>query len=326
MDQIGTGHTKRERVYALLDSLGIAYGKVDHPAIFTQADSELRPVQTDAVIFKNLFLRNKDKSRYYLYSLPLTQRADLPAVAKALSETRLSFGDADALARKLNIQHGAVSFLNIIGAECTDVTLLIDSTAFDCDKIGVHPNENTATVILRPQDIERILHACDARYKFIAFINDEPILLRAQEDDAAEILRLQYAAYQSEAILYNNLSIQPLTQTSEQVTAEFQNNIFIKAVWDGRIIGSVRAYENGGTAYIGKLMVLPGYQDRGVGKRLLQAIEREYRGKRFELYTGAKSTKNLSLYETFGYSRFKTEEAAPGLTMVYLEKLTGDEN
>jgi ribosomal protein S18 acetylase RimI-like enzyme len=89
------------------------------------------------------------------------------------------------------------------------------------------------------------------------------------------------------------------------------------------IIGSARAYEKNGTAYIGKLMVLPGYQDRGLGKRLLQEIENEFQGKRFELYTGEKSEKNIALYEKRGYARFKTEEAAPGLTLVYLEKFAG---
>jgi len=159
---------KRERVYELLDRLGIEYGKIDHPPIFTQAESELRPVQTDAVIFKNLFLRNKDKSSYYLYSLPLTQRADLVALAIALGETRLSFGDERALEEKLNIQHGSVSFLNAIGAERTDVTFLIDSSVFSCERVGVHPNDNTATVTLKPQDIEGILSSCGVEYRFIS--------------------------------------------------------------------------------------------------------------------------------------------------------------
>ena len=321
MEQDKSSQSKRERVYAFLDGLGIEYGKVDHPPIFTQADSELRPVQSDAVIFKNLFLRNKDKSRYYLYSLPLTKRADLAAVAKALGETRLSFGDEDALQEKLSIRHGAVSFLNVIGSELTDVSVLIDSEVFDCDKIGVHPNDNTATVILRPQDIQRILNACGVEYRFVALESGEPIVSRAQKEDTAVILRLQYVAYQSEAIIWNDFSIQPLTQTMEQKEAEFQDGIILKAVLDGRIIGSVRAYEKDNTAYIGKLMVLPGYQDRGIGKRLLQSIENEFHGKRFELYTGMKSEKNLALYEKCGYARFKTEDASPGLTLIYLEKL-----
>ena len=168
MEQNESKQSRRERVFALLDKLGIEYEVVDHPPIFTQADSETQRVDIDAVIFKNLFLRNKDKSRYYLYSLPLTKRADLVAVAKALGETRLSFGDEDTLQEKLNIQHGAVSFLNVVGAEGTDVTVLIDSTVFDYNRIGVHPNDNTATVILKPQDIEKILQSCGVEYTFLS--------------------------------------------------------------------------------------------------------------------------------------------------------------
>ena len=72
-------------------------------------------------------------------------------------------------------------------------------------------------------------------------------------------------------------------------------------------------------------MVLPGYQNKGIGKRLLQAIENEFKGRRFELYTGAKSEENLALYEKCGYVRFKTEQATLGLTFVYMEK-TPDKN
>jgi len=143
---------------------------------------------------------------------------------------------------------------------------------------------------------------------------------KAEKSDAAEILRVQYAAYQSEAALYNDYSIQPLTQTVEQVIVEFNDGVVLKAVNDGRIIGSVRASEKENTVYIGKLIVLPEYQNQGIGKSLLQAIEDEFLGKRYELFTGEKSENNLKLYEKCGYTRFKKEEITPGVVYVYLEK------
>ena len=145
-------------------------------------------------------------------------------------------------------------------------------------------------------------------------------ILKATEADAAEILRLQYTAYQSEAEIYNICSVPPLTQTLEQTIEEFRESIVLKAVSDDEIIGSVRACEKPEGVYIGRLMVLPGYQNQGVGKRLLQTIENGFSEKRYWLITGHKSEKNLRLYEKCGYTRFKTEEAAPGLTLVYLEK------
>ena len=151
-------------------------------------------------------------------------------------------------------------------------------------------------------------------------------ICKAREADMTEIIRLQQIAYQSEAILYNDYSIQPLTQTIEQATAEYRGCVVLKAVMDGKIIGSVRAYEKDGDAYIGKLIVLPDYQNRGIGKSLLRAIENEFEGKRFELYTGARSEKNLALYEKCGYVRFKTEQATPDLTFVYMEKTPAKNN
>jgi ribosomal protein S18 acetylase RimI-like enzyme len=66
--------------------------------------------------------------------------------------------------------------------------------------------------------------------------------------------------------------------------------------------------------------VLPCCQNKGIGKQLMQSIEREYSGKRFELFTGAKSMKNIKLYEKCGYSIYKKEESTSGLTFVYMEK------
>ena len=149
---------------------------------------------------------------------------------------------------------------------------------------------------------------------------NEIIYSKAHEADVADILCLQRAAYQSEAEIYNDYSIQPLTQTLEQAAAEFQNSVVLKAVLDGKIIGSVRAYEKNDTACIGKLIVHPDFQNKGIGKALMQKIENEFQGRRLELFTGLKSEKNLSFYEKCGYTRFKTEEVKQGLTLVYMEK------
>jgi Ala-tRNA(Pro) deacylase len=159
---------RKGKVYDVLNGLGIEYKIVEHPPMFTQADNEKHRVNIGAMIFKNLFLCNKDKSRYYLFSLPLEKRADLAALQKVLDETRLSFGDEDALFEKLNIKSGSVSFLNVIGAENTDVTILIDNSVFYYDRIGVHPNDNTVTVIFAPTEIPKVMEHCKAEYQFIS--------------------------------------------------------------------------------------------------------------------------------------------------------------
>jgi len=145
-------------------------------------------------------------------------------------------------------------------------------------------------------------------------------ITKAQLNDLKEILQIQYASYQSEALLHNDFTIQPLTQTLDQVIEEYHKGVILKAEQDDKIIGSVRAYAKEKTVYIGKLMVLPEYQGKGAGKRLLSAIENEFPNMRFELYTAFKSDRNLHLYKTSGYKRFKEETDDAGIRFVYFEK------
>ena len=170
-EQIETDPNRRDRVFAALDRLAIEYEVVEHAAMFSAADNELHEQDINAVIFKNLFLRNKDKSRYYLYSLPIMKRADLAALARHISETRFSFGNESELWDKLHIRQGSVSPLNVIDAPGTDAEILIDNEIFDAARFGIHPNDNTATVILSPDDLMKILDAAGCHYRIIEIGN-----------------------------------------------------------------------------------------------------------------------------------------------------------
>ena len=146
-------------------------------------------------------------------------------------------------------------------------------------------------------------------------------LEKAVLDDLPDILKLQYLAYQSEAELNNNYDIPPLKQTLEEVVREYHKGTVLKAADEEKgIIGSVRAYAENGTLFINKLIVHPDFQGKGLGTRLLREIETLCPQPRYELFTGAKSERNLYLYQKSGYVRFKSETIAPGLTLVYLEK------
>jgi len=146
-------------------------------------------------------------------------------------------------------------------------------------------------------------------------------ITKTELKDLKEILELQYLAYQSEAKLHNNYSIQPLVQTLEQVEQELLKGVILKGIDEkGSIIGSVRGYTEGNTLYIGKLIVHPKHQGKGYGSQLLKAIEALHPGLRYELFTSSKSIKNLSIYEHMGYLRFQEKEIAPDLKIIYLEK------
>ena len=144
---------------------------------------------------------------------------------------------------------------------------------------------------------------------------------KAQKEDLKEILELQYLAYQSEAKLFGDMDIPPLKQTIEEVYDELKKGIVLKEVDDsGIIIGSVRAYQDSGTVYIGKLMVHSKMQKKGIGTKLLLEIENEYPNQRYELFTSTKSISNIRLYERLGYKIFKEETVSSELQFVYLQK------
>ena len=135
------------------------------------------------------------------------------------------------------------------------------------------------------------------------------LIKKAQKEDLEEILKLQYLAYQSEAKLFGNMDIPPLKQTIEEVYDEFQKGAILKAVDDGGIIiGSVRAYQDGGTVYIGKLIVHPSKQGQGIGTQLLLEMEKQFPDQRYELFTSTRSEKNIALYQKLGYKIFDEEQ------------------
>ena len=147
------------------------------------------------------------------------------------------------------------------------------------------------------------------------------LIERAAISDAEEILALQKLAYKSEAEIYNDFNIPPMVQTLESMEKDFENQVFLKALMDGRIIGSVRAHSREGTCYIGRLIVHPDFQNRGFGTKLMNEVEKIFgTSQRFELFTGARSERNLYLYQKLGYKIFKTANITDQTTIVHLGK------
>lgn len=146
-------------------------------------------------------------------------------------------------------------------------------------------------------------------------------ICRANPGDLKEILELQYLAYQSEAELFASRDIPPLKQTLDEVIDEYYEGIILKMLDNNEhIIGSVRAKEKHGTAYIGKLIVHPQNRCHGYGALLLSEIESCFPNKRYELFTSTKSKDNIRLYQKAGYKIFDYKLINDDLQFVYLEK------
>ncbi|MFF9865751.1 MULTISPECIES: GNAT family N-acetyltransferase [unclassified Streptomyces] len=147
----------------------------------------------------------------------------------------------------------------------------------------------------------------------------------ADEQDAEHILKLQYLCYQSEAELYGDYSIEPLTQSLDDLKAEIARGHALVARLGGEVVASVRGeIDDTGTARIAKLIVHPRMRRHGLGGRLLDAIEQHFAAdpaaKRYQLFTGHRSEGNLRLYRKRGYEAVATREVGPRLTLVTLEK------
>ena len=146
-------------------------------------------------------------------------------------------------------------------------------------------------------------------------------ILQANRDDLETILQLQKDCYITEAEIYNDYDIQPLLQDLKSLENEFENAVILIGVIEGEIVGSVRGFLDNETAYIGKLIVKKDFQNNGIGRLLLDAIESTFQKSiRFELFTGFKSQKNLYLYNKLGYKEFKHQIINDNLELIYLEK------
>lgn len=149
-------------------------------------------------------------------------------------------------------------------------------------------------------------------------------IVPATKEDAVDILALQQAAYQSEAELYQDWSIPPLTQSLSELQQEITAGTVLKASQGSRLVGSVRAVQQeDGSVAIGRLIVLPELQGQGIGSSLMAAIEAAFpTASRFELFTGSLSIRNIRLYEKLGYRIFMRKQLSPQVELFFLEKRT----
>ncbi|GEA11115.1 GNAT family N-acetyltransferase [Alteromonas sp. KUL49] len=146
-------------------------------------------------------------------------------------------------------------------------------------------------------------------------------ICHATIEDAEKLLELQRLAYQSEAQLHNDFSIPPLTQTLDELKADFESKTILKIVEEGQLLASGQARLVSDTCHIGRMAVWPELQGKGVGGKLLSALETLFpQANRVELFTGEFSASNLAMYKRRGYVEFKTAQLGK-TRVVYLERV-----
>ncbi|MFI6484351.1 GNAT family N-acetyltransferase [Nonomuraea sp. NPDC050663] len=139
--------------------------------------------------------------------------------------------------------------------------------------------------------------------------------------DAGEILTLTRAAYVSEAQLYGDPFIPPLVESVEQVRKSIDTGIVFTARDGARIVGAVRARMAGSTCLVGRLVVAPDAQRRGIATALLAHLHGQCPdAEAFDLFTGHLSEGNLRLYRRLGYRETHRERMDDHLTLVHLRR------
>ena len=174
-----TGRQEREvRVYDLLDSIGVDYDRLDHaPAMtmevcdavnaafgrmtleeFKAEDSNDRTKH--AIICKNLFLCNRQKTKSYLLMIPGDKKFLTKNLSAQINSARLSFAGEEDMLNFLDVTPGSVSVLGLMNDHGHIVQLLIDSDVLQSEYVGCHPCINTSSLRMKTKDLmEKVIPA-----------------------------------------------------------------------------------------------------------------------------------------------------------------------
>lgn len=154
--------------------------------------------------------------------------------------------------------------------------------------------------------------------------NSTTTIALVEDDHAGELLTLRRAAFVTEAQLYDDPHIPPLTQTLAELREDLaRDDVVTIGAWEGhRMIGSVRVEIEGEKATLGRLAVAPDKQARGIGTEMLFAVLPYLPEQTTEIwvFTGKDSKQNLALYTKHGYEE-QYDKAAGDLTYTYLRRV-----
>lgn len=160
-------NNQRQAALDKLDVLGISYDLVEHPAAFTVGDMETLEIDNQDKIPKNLFLRDDKKKRYILFVISKDRRVNLKELSSTINSRPLSFASEEDLRGHLGLSKGSVTPLGILNDESHQVEVMVDASLLSHEYIGVHPNDNTATVFIKLQDLERVITGHGNKYEYI---------------------------------------------------------------------------------------------------------------------------------------------------------------
>lgn len=149
---------KKDDIYNLLKEKELWHEITEHQAVYNMeelSEVDLPYPEADA---KNLFVRDDKKRNFYLISVKGDTRVDLKEFRAKNDTRRLSFASENDLMDVMGLIPGAVSPFGILNDSEGKVQFYIDE-AFLAEPglIGIHPNDNTATVWVKTEDLIAII-------------------------------------------------------------------------------------------------------------------------------------------------------------------------
>lgn len=155
-------------VYDLLDKLDISYQRTDHEEANTMEACEEIDSVLNTIICKNLFLCNRQETKFYLLMMPGEKPFKTKDLSAQIQSARLSFAKLEFMEEYLHIRPGAVSIMGLMNDVENRVQLLIDKTVIESEYLGCHPCVSTSSLKLRTEDVLE---------KFLPAIHHVPVIV-----------------------------------------------------------------------------------------------------------------------------------------------------
>ncbi len=148
----------KQAIYDYLKTRNISYEATEHKPVYNMDELADTGLQQADIIAKNIFVRDDKKERYYLITVKGEKRINLKEIRRSNGTRRLALADKYEIRRLLDLVAGSVSPLGLLNDRERRVCLLIDNDfTYAPALIDVHPNDNTATITLRTEDLIRII-------------------------------------------------------------------------------------------------------------------------------------------------------------------------
>lgn len=157
----------KEEILRSLDVNKIKYQVINHPPVYTVKEADKYITDYDFSRVKNLFLHTANKKHYYLLLINENDRLDFKKFRDIAQTSRVSMASSNELKEKLDLIPGAVSPFGLLNNQDKDVELDIQRKLLNDNYIGVHPNENTATVVLKMDDLISFFDKKDYRIRIL---------------------------------------------------------------------------------------------------------------------------------------------------------------